>query len=118
MTQCAIKEITIDGQVYRLASDAASLPQGPLVLVRTQAAGVHIGEQVSQDGRTVVLKNAHRVWRWRGANTLHELSQVGGDKGYTRISEAVPSVNLLDAIEVIGCSEAAGKNLTTPRWPA
>jgi hypothetical protein len=88
-----------------------------VVLVRTYAAGVHVGEITARNGKEITLANAHRVWRWRGANTLHELSQRGGDTGYTRVSEAVPSIDLLDAIEVIPCSEKAAANLRTPRWP-
>jgi hypothetical protein len=39
------------------------------------------------------------------------LSQKGGDTGYTRISESVPSIDLTEVIEVIKCSELAAKNL-------
>lgn len=89
-----------------------------VVVVRTYSAGVHVGTPVGKlRGREITLKNAHRVWRWRGANTLSELSQKGCDmNGGTRISEAVPLVTLTEAIEVIPCSVEAAKNLTTARW--
>ena len=89
-----------------------------IVLVRTFAAGVHVGVLVSNDAKTVVLRDARRVWRWRGANTLNELSQHGGDESWTRISEPVPTVTLLDAIEIIACSEEGLANLTRSRWPS
>jgi hypothetical protein len=89
-----------------------------IVLIRTYSAGVHVGELVSRDGKEVTLKDAHRVWRWRGANTLHELSQKGADSAWSRISERVPSVVLTEAIEVLECSPVAADNLRTPRWPA
>jgi hypothetical protein len=91
-----------------------------VVLVRTYSAGVHVGTPVGKlKGRELTLKNAHRIWRWRGANTLHELSQQGAhETEFTRISEPVPSLTLTEAIEVIPCSPVAAKNLTRPRWLA
>lgn len=87
-----------------------------VVVIRTYSAGVHVGELVSREGKEVVLANAHRIYRWKGANTLHELSQKGVDLDYTRISESVPSITLTEAIEVIPCSPEAAINLCTPRW--
>lgn len=89
-----------------------------VVLVRTYSAGVHVGTPVGKlKGREISLKNAHRIWRWRGANTLNELSQKGADmNGGTRISESVPFVTLTEAIEVIPCSQVAANNLTMARW--
>ena len=89
-----------------------------VVLVRTYSAGVHVGAPVGKlKGREITLKNAHRIWRWQGANTLHELSQAGASKtSFTRVSERVPSITLTEVIEMIPCSEAAAKNLTTSRW--
>ena len=48
-----------------------------VVLVRTYSAGVHVGTLVSREGRDVVLADARRIWSWRGANTLHEISLRG-----------------------------------------
>ena len=89
---------------------------GKFVLVRTYSAGVHCGTLVSADGKTVELKDARRVWRWRGANTLSELSQQGAEHDWTRISEVVPEILLTEAIEVIPCSEVAELNLKVSRW--
>lgn len=90
----------------------------PFVIVRTYAAGVHTGTLESNDAKTVVLSNARRVWRWRGANTLHEMSLRGVDETYSRISEPVPTITLLDAIEIISCSKDAKANLERSRWGA
>jgi len=89
---------------------------GKFVLVRTYSAGVHCGILVSVDGKNVELKDARRVWRWRGANTLSELSQQGAAQDWTRISEPVPEILLTEAIEVIPCSEVAALNLKASRW--
>lgn len=89
-------------------------------IIRTQAAGVHVGEIVSRKGRTIKLRNAVRVWRWRGANTLHEMALHGIDSaaksGYTRVSEAVPEIVLLDALEVIYCTSSVAEQIIAAGW--
>ena len=96
----------------------ASAKKSNVVLVRTYSAGVHVGTPVGKlKGREITLKDAHRIWRWADANTLHELSQKGASESrFTRVSERVPSITLTEAIEVIPCTPVAAKNLTTPRW--
>lgn len=109
-----MKTVVIDGVTYRedVVMDAA------VVVVRTRAAGVHIGRLRSVEGREVILDDARRLWRWRGANTLNEVALRGVDEDYTRISEPVEMITLLDAIEVIPTSKAAAENLTRSRWGA
>lgn len=85
------------------------------VLVRTYSAGVHFGELVSQNGTVVVLKNSSRIWRWRGANTLSEISLHGVSREWTRISERVPEITLTEAIEIIPLTDAAMATLD-PIW--
>ena len=91
---------------------------GTFVLVRTYGAGVHCGTLSIQDGKNVTLTDARRIWRWRGANTLHEVSLHGIDEKWSRISEPVPVIELLEAIEVIPVSDAARGNLIRSRWPS
>lgn len=90
----------------------------PFVVVRTFSAGVHVGTLVSRRGKEVVLSNARRVWRWRGANTLHELAQKGAAEEWTRISEPTPEIVLTEAVEIITASKAAATNLSRSRWAA
>jgi hypothetical protein len=90
----------------------------PFVVVRTYSAGVHVGSLVSRKGREVELSDARRVWRWRGANTLHELALHGAAEEWTRISEPVASIVLTEAIEVIVASPEAARNLSRSRWAA
>ncbi len=89
---------------------------GSFVVIRTYSAGVHMGTLVSLENKTVVLKDARRLWRWKGANTLNEVSQKGVCLEYSRISEPVPEIILTEAIEIISASEEAKKNLETSRW--
>jgi hypothetical protein len=90
----------------------------PFVLVRTYSAGVHCGTLEHRDGRECRLSSARRIWRWRGANSLHELSLRGADMDWTRISEPVESIDLTEAIEIIPCTPEAEKNLSNSRWVA
>ena len=92
--------------------------EAQLVVVRTYGAGVHVGRLESQDGQTVVLADARRLWRWRGANTLHEVSQKGVATDYTRLSDPVPTITLVSALEIIPVAEAAARSLTESRWAA
>lgn len=116
---CEAKKIVIDGKEFVLVEAGAAQSTEGVVLIRTMSAGVHVGVLVpgGVDPTSRKLRNAHRVWRWRGANSLSELSQRGGDAGYTRISEMVPEIELTGCLEVIQCSEIAATNLRTPRWP-
>lgn len=91
---------------------------GEFVIVRTKNSGVHVGTLKESNGTAVLLTDTSRVWRWRGANSLHEMSLDGVDKDYSRISKQVPRILLTEAIEVIPCTEKAKKNLSQPRWAA
>lgn len=91
-----------------------------LVLIRTYSAGVHFGELVSRKGKEVELANARRIWRWKGANSLNEIANSGIDSAaesnYSRVSEAVPSVILTEAIEVLAMTPAAFDRCATAGW--
>lgn len=104
------KTITID-EVEYIPASAIPKPAGPEVIVRTYSAGVHIGTIKSREGREVVLKNARRLWNWSGAFTLNAVSQTGIDRKNSRISIPVPSITLLEAIEILPVAE--GVDLST-----
>lgn len=79
---------------------------GQHCVVRTYSAGVHLGEVVSRDGKSVVLKDARRLWRWQGAFTLSEVAIKGVSKT-SRIAVALPVIELTEAIELIPTSAEA-----------
>ena len=86
------------------------------VIVRTYSAGVHCGFLTFKQGKEVHLKDARRIWRWKGANTLNEVSIRGSDESYSRISEPVDRIELLESIEIIPCTDEAQSNLIRSRW--
>jgi hypothetical protein len=107
--------IEINGEIYVKQSDPSSA-----VLLRTKSAGVHVGELVSRSGQEASLRNAVRIWRWQGANTLHEISLSGIDSaatsGYTRVSDPVDEITVLEVIEVIPVSEVALASIRSAGW--
>jgi len=106
-----MEDLVINGVTY-----TAKEPASNLVLVRTYSAGVHFGELVSRNGKELVLKNAGRLWRWRGANSLSGVAQNGVlTNEYTRIDVLVDEITLTEAIEVVKVTEKAAKTLV-PVW--
>ncbi len=87
-----------------------------IVLVRTYSAGVHFGELVDRNGKEVTLRNARRVWRWFGANTLNEVA-LRGVSSESKVSEASPGNQVLtEAIEILDMSAAAIERFVSQGW--
>ena len=83
---------------------------GRKAIIRARDAGVHYGTVVSITGRTVVLRNARRIWRWRGAMTLSDLATSSTPAlcpDHTRIAPKVKRLAVLDACEVICTTKGA-----------
>ncbi len=91
-----------------------------LCIVRTYSAGVFAGHiySKSKDGKHVVLKNAIRLWYWKGAASLSQLA-MEGVKTPAECKFAVPvdAVELTEVIEIIPCSDKAAKIIQgVPSW--
>jgi len=91
---------------------------GVYVIIRTYSAGVHAGYLHKREGKEVTLKNARRIWYWEGAASLSQMALEGVKKPEKcKFSVAVPEILLLEAIEVIPCTDAAMKNIQeVPEW--
>ena len=89
------------------------------VIIRADRSGVFFGELSSRNGREVELKDARRIWCWYGATTLSQVANSGLDQKKSRVCEPVKSILILDAVEVIPCTEKAIANLEgAPEWKA
>lgn len=88
------------------------------VIIRGELSGVEFGTLVARNGREVTLHNARRIWFWEGAASLSQLAKDGTAKLYgCKFSVAVESITILDAIEIIPCSEKAIKSIEgVPEW--
>ena len=86
---------------------------GKKCIVRTYASGVHFGTLAAQDGRQVEITGARRLWRWfgKGGISLSEVAVNGVDASKSRICVSVPSMTVLDALEIIPCEDAAAASI-------
>lgn len=118
-----INASTLQAVLSALLTDASASSSGTIplqssngdVLIRTQNAGVHFGRLVARTDSEVELANARRIWSWKGANTLHEISLRGVEKG-SKISESVPSIRVLGVLEIIPLQPAAVTALAAISW--
>jgi hypothetical protein len=82
------------------------------VIVRTYSAGVFFGILVSRKGQEVVMKNARRIWYWKGAASLSQLAMEGTKcPSECKFPCAVSRVELTQAIEILDTTPTARKSL-------
>lgn len=88
------------------------------VMVRTCSAGVFVGTLVSRKGQEVILKNARRIWYWKGAASLSQLAVEGtSDPAGCKFPCEVSQVELTQAIEILSVTVAAQKSIASvPVW--
>ena len=90
------------------------------VIVRTYSAGVFAGTLISRKGQEVVLKNARRLWYWKGAASLSQLAVDGVlCPNDCKFPCAVSRIELLQAIEILDVSARARLSIEgVPIWTA
>jgi len=88
---------------------------GDYVIVRCRDAGVHAGILVDYEGRTVELKESRRMWRWwcNESISLSAAAEFGIKHGDSKIATELKEIALLDACEIIKCSEVGKKSITS-----
>ena len=85
---------------------------GKKVIIRGDRSGVEFGELVEHKGQEVTLKNAHRIWYWDGAASLSQLAKDGtAIPNECKFTVTVESITILDAIEIIPCTDKAIKSI-------
>ena len=81
-------------------------------IVRGDRSGVFYGDITSRDGREVTISNVRRLWYWDGAASLSQLAAEGVKKpGDCKFTMTVSSITILDAIELLPCTEEAEKSI-------
>ena len=81
---------------------------GKKVIIRGYRSGVEFGTLVAHNGREVTLHDARRIWTWAGAASLSQLAMEGTLKpDDCRFAVSVNSITILDAIEIIPCTDKA-----------
>lgn len=85
---------------------------GKKVIIRGDKSGVEFGELVEHKGREVTLKDARRIWFWAGAASLSQLAKDGTtNPSSCKFTVTVDSITILDAIEIIPCTDKAIKSI-------
>ena len=78
------------------------------VIVRGDRSGVFFGTLVEKNGSEVELKDCRRLWYWDGAATISQLAVDGTQRpNECKFTVSVNSIIILDAIEIIPCTEDA-----------
>ena len=81
-------------------------------IIRTYSAGVFAGYVEKDEGKTVVLKDARRLWYWAGAASLSQLAVKGTSKPQDcKFPVAVSHIELTEVIEKLDCTEAAKNSI-------
>jgi hypothetical protein len=87
------------------------------VIVRCRDAGVHAGVLEGYRGREVTLSDSRRLWHWSGAASLSEIAVHGADPSASQFAVAVEEIVLLEACEIIACSQRGEEMIRTcPEW--
>lgn len=86
--------------------------KGKKVIVRGDRSGVFFGTLAEKDGREVRLEKCRRIWYWDGAASISQLAVDGtSNPGGCKFTVTVDEIEILDAIEIIPCSEKAIKSI-------
>ncbi len=109
-------EIEINGETYIKKSEVTNctpIRDGmKYVICRTHSAGVFAGFLESRNGQEVVMRDARRIFYWDGAASLSQLAVSGTSKPQNcKFPESVDRVELLQAIEILECTEKARKSI-------
>lgn len=82
---------------------------GKQVIIRTYSAGVHYGTLLEKNSLECILGDAIRIWYWKGAASLSQLSVDGVSEEKESECKFAKSVKTIDLqwIEIIPCTEKA-----------
>ncbi len=113
--------IKIDDVEYVRKDSVSGVPMKDgmkYVICRTYSAGVFAGFLESRNGQEVVMRQARRIWYWDGAASLSQLAMSGTTKPQNcKFPIAVDRVELLNAIEILDCTETAKRSIEgVPIW--
>ena len=89
---------------------------GKYVIVRGRSSGVFAGTLAAKDGTEVTLTDCRRIWYWEGAASISQLAIDGTNKpGGCKFPAPVKEITILDAIEIIHCTENAEASIKAGR---
>ncbi len=81
-------------------------------IVRAVQAGVFYGNIKEKNGDEVTMTNVRCLWYWDGAASLCQLAVEGVKRpGNCKFTVTVPELTILNACEIIPCSNEAVNNI-------
>lgn len=81
-------------------------------IIRGDRSGVFYGEIAERNGQEVKIRNARRLWYWDGAASISQLAKEGVTAPQNcKFTVTVDEILILDAIEIIPCTDAAVKRI-------
>jgi hypothetical protein len=119
-------EIVIDGKEYVLKSSIKTQPikakpkkNMKYAIIRTYSAGVFAGYIEKKTGKELKLREARRIWYWKGANSLSDLA-LNGVKCPAECKFTAPvDEEITEAIEIIDVTEKAKQSISSVKiWEA
>lgn len=82
------------------------------VIIRGDRSGVFYGELENRNGQEVKLRNCRRLWYWDGACSISELAKTGTKRpDNCKFTVSIDNIEILDAIEVIECTDISIKSI-------
>lgn len=89
---------------------------GKYVIVRGNHSGVFAGILTARKGPEVQLVDCRRIWYWDGAASISQLAIDGTSKpSNCKFPVPVKEITILDAIEIIPCTEKAEASIKAVR---
>ena len=112
------ENITINGKEYVLKSSIKTIPEKAkpkgnmkYAIIRTYSAGVFAGYIAKRIGKEAILKEARRLWYWKGANSLSDLA-LNGVKFPNECKFTAPvDEEVTEVIEILEVTEKAKKSI-------
>ena len=84
------------------------------VIVRGDRSGVFFGNLKERNGQEVTLTDCRRLWYWSGAASISQIAAEGvKNPGECKFTMSVSEIIILDAIEIIPCTNGAIKNINS-----
>lgn len=118
-------EIEIDGKKYVLKSSIKQITPAtrknnmPYVIIRTYSAGVFAAYLEKRVGKEAKLKDARRLWYWKGAASLSQLAVDGVNcPAECKFSKPVDE-EVTEVIEILQVTEKAKQSIESVKeWEA
>lgn len=85
----------------------------PYVIIRGKDSGVFAGFLTSKNNQEITLDKCRRLWYWDGAASISQIAICGvSNSSNCKFTIETNAHQILDAIEIIPCSEFAHNIIT------